>query len=448
MYNQIINASGEESVIKFINMLKNIFNITVKSYIETNEAGRYLLITNDYEFNYTIVDEDTDKITPDYYIVTNKENFYIEETSCELSSSGNNTQLQRATKFIPKINSNDVCIYYIEGNDINNLKNNNNHYCFKQWKTTNIKVHFKNEDTMKYYSQLEPYTNYEELTSHYKDIVKENFAHILTYDKKTNCILIILNIYKSKYNLLKKGSLNNDPGKGSLSLLLLTIHNISKKNNLKKPTIILENIVLQQNQIIYSHCGNKILRSINHFIINGGYDIRFKFTNNIVFDINKFNSYTNICPFKNRVSHSEKIVSMHHRTYKTEKNEIILFENHARSENSKINNITFPKFKTGKPDMIIKNDNKIYFIEAETYNNLKKGLKQIEKWSHSKELYDFYILKCKFKEKLEFYIELYDKQCLFNGDFSDTKFNHVRFILNSKCVWFVNHNYIPYYFKL
>lgn len=35
-----------------------------------------------------------------------------------------------------------------------------------------------------------------------------------------------------------------------------------------------------------------------------------------------------------------------------------------------------------------------------------------------------------------------------SGEETVIKFNHVRFILNSKCVWFVNHNYIPYYFKL
>lgn len=43
-------------------------------------------------------------------LYTNRLNYYIEETSCQLNSSVNNAQLRRSSKFIPKINTNDIFI--------------------------------------------------------------------------------------------------------------------------------------------------------------------------------------------------------------------------------------------------------------------------------------------------------------------------------------------------
>jgi hypothetical protein len=451
---KIIKAFGEENVTKFIDMIHNIFNIRIKDCNITNLSGRYTLKTDTYEFEYTIVDEGSNKTTPDYYMYTDDKNYFIEETSCELSSSGNNTQLQRSSKN-NSARIHDTCIYYCSGNEECDLrKKKADCYAFRLWKTSNVKVFFKNKFTMDSYDKLLPYSSIEELVSHYRETVPKTKRDILSYNKDLNIINLKLNVLMSKYNLIKaKKSLDHDPGKGSLCLLLLAIDNlISKKPTSKKPTIILENIAHEQKQIVYNSSGNKILRTLKNYMDNG-YNIQFKFSQeykDIKIDMRKINSYESICPFKDLPSSSEKIISMYHSLKKELFNNII-FENHARSENSKIryklNTLVFPKLKRAKPDIILETIKNIEIIEAECYDNLKKGQAQIVGWSNNKKLYEFYKKTCSFEKDLEIYLELYDSNDRFNGDFSDPKYKNVKYIMNTKCRWFENKNYEPLQFQ-
>lgn len=447
---KIIKAYGEENVTKFIDMIYNIFEIIIESCIPTNLSGCYILKTKTYEFEYTIVDEGSNKTTPDYYIYTDHKNYFIEETSCELSSSGNNTQCQRASKY-KSARSEDHCIYYCSGNEPCDLiKKKSDNYAFRLWKTSGVDVIFKNKITMDSYDKMLPYGSFEELVSNYTKIVPEMNKDLLSYKKDLNIIHLKLNVFGSKYNLIKaKKSLDNDPGKGQLCLLLLAVDKLFSK----KPTLILENIAHKQKQIVYGTSGNKILRTLKDYIDNG-YNIQFTFSQeykDIKIDIHKINSYESICPFKVDPSSSEKQVSMLH-ILKKELYEKIIFENHARSENSKIeyklNILCFPKYlKQSKPDIILETDT-MEIIEAERFENIKKGQAQIVCWSNNKKLYEFYKNTCSFEKDLAIYLELYDSNDKFNGDFSDPKYKNVKYILNTKCIWFENKNYEPLQFKI
>ena len=104
-------------------------------------------------------------------------------------------------------------------------------------------------------------------------------------------------------------------------------------------------------------------------------------------------------------------------------NQNIVFEQHARSENTKITYnrtiLDFPKWDKTKPDIIIQdtNKNKVEIIEAEKYEKLKTGQEQINKWI-STALRNFYTQTCNITEDMDIYLELYDQKNEFNGDFS------------------------------
>ena len=50
-------------------------------------------------------------------------------------------------------------------------------------------------------------------------------------------------------------------------------------------------------------------------------------------------------------------------------------------------------------------------------------------------------MECKFNEEMDIYLELYDRNNEFNGDFSPAKFKNVKYILNANGVWYENTDY-------
>jgi hypothetical protein len=455
---KIVKAYGEEKPERLLFVLYILFEKEFTYTPIPNKPEYYRFQCDTYEFDYVIADENTNKTSPDFYLETNQSyNYFIEDTGCGIEDSGNNAQAQRSTKFIPTLNTNDRCVYMLSDPNAVDIQNKKTQatlaYPFKQWRTSHVSVIFENPDTMESFLSLESYTNYQSLIDSHNQL-RSTPTDIFNYDSETNTIKLHLNTEGSKYNLLKshkdKGKeLDNDPGIGHLSLCFLTIDNISKKNNLPLPSIILENIAWLPEQIKYQSSGNKILRSLKH-LIDIGFNIQFQFTNAIpeslstTFDIHRFTGYeTGKCPFKNEGSVSEKIVSMYHvSTLSNTQN--IVFEQHARSENTKVNYnntiLDFPKLNKTKPDIIIQNTtlNKIDIIEAELYDKLTTGQKQIDYWSTSKQIYNYYREKCNITEDMDIYLELYDQKNEFNGDFSLAKFKNVKYILNANGIWYEN----------
>ena len=117
-----------------------------------NKPAHYRFHCDAYEFDYAIADENTNKTSPDFYLETNQSyNYFIEDTGCKILDSGNNAQAQRSTKFIPKLNSNDRCIYMLSDTDAINMQDGKEAtlaYPFRQWKTSFVTVIFENPDTM------------------------------------------------------------------------------------------------------------------------------------------------------------------------------------------------------------------------------------------------------------------------------------------------------------
>ena len=465
---KIQKSYGEECPARLLEVLELLFGEEFKYTPIPDKSTHYRIQHKekiDYEFDYIICDENSNKTSPDFYITTNQDyNYFIEDTGCRIKDSGNNAQAQRATKFIPKLNSNDKLFYILSDTDIYDFTKQRStlEYPFKQWRTSNVSVIFQNPTTMKNYLALEPYTTYKTLINHHDEVAKCQWD-IFTYDEDNNIIEFYLNREGSKYNLLKKNcGLNNDPNKGYLSLFFQSIYNISQKNKLELPKIKLYNIALIPSHITYKGSGNKLFRTLKH-IIDLGFDIEFSFPaveeNFITLDINRFTGYEDTNPFKEEGSVSEKIVSMYHVST-LENNKNIVFENHARSENTKIKYnstiLDFPKDckkckcninlnltqskNAEKPDIIIQDTekNKIYIIEAELYSNITKGQAQIDGWSKNIYLHNFYKMECKFNEEMDIYLELYDRNNEFNGDFSHSKFKNVKYILNTKGIWYEN----------
>jgi len=89
----------------------------------------------------------------------------------------------------------------------------------------------------------------------------------------------------------------------------------------------------------------------------------------------------------------------------------------------------------------------VYIIESELYTNFVKGQIQINEWTTHEDTYNFYNELCKY-ENMEIFLELYDSMNEFNGDFSDPKFENVKYILNKNGQWFENKYFKPLYFNI
>lgn len=438
----IICVNGEESPQQFQKFLE-LF-ITGEKFViqETEDPCIYMFINKEYSFTYIICDESSNKTSPDYYIETNKGNkYFIEETECLFSDSGNNSQYQRATKFLPKIYSKDILKYYIIG-DCSIKITNNNMFALKLWKTTNIELVLSDENSFNYYKMLKPFSSIQEI------IDWNDLSNIMIFEN--NEITFLLNIFGTKFNLAKSGkSLESDPNKGCLSLVLLAIINLIK--NGKKPKIIFKNLFMDNIQIPKKNTGNKIIRTFKH-LKNNGFELEFVFDNEITFDIDCYHGYIDNTPFNIQGSKSEKIIGIRHIVLLSNE-EKCLFENHARTTNKKIlteegNRIPFKK-SIKKPDIIIKNNRttKTSIIESELFENIKKGQEQINKWITHIETYNFYKNECKYKN-MEIYLELYDRDNKFNGDFQKKTYKNVKYILNKKGNLFVNVDFFePLYFN-
>jgi len=449
MEGQITEAYGEESPEQLLNILKCVFSKETFNYTETKCPFIYKFDNGAYSFIYKICDESSNKTTPDYYIITNKNNYFVEETECNFNESGNNAQYQRASKFVPKIGSNDKLFYIMVG-DCSFKFSGNNLLSLRLWKTTNVNIIFTNNIIMNQYNSLKSFSDLNELIQCFNDSC--TFKKTINYDEENNIIRLDINIKKTKFNLMKKGkSLDSDPNKGCLSLVLLAMYELIILND-KQPKIIIKNLFDNQTQISRISTGNKMIRIFKHFI-EKGIQITFEFEQDVIFNIDDYHGYQDINPFKESGSNSEKIIGINHITTKMKENEKCLFENHARTRNSKIikNDGTIIDFikKSKKPDIIIKNMKtfKVYIIESELYTNFVKGQKQINEWTTHEHTYNFYNELCKY-ENMEIFLELYDSMNEFNGDFSDPKFENVKYILNKNGQWFENKYFKPLYFNI
>ena len=449
MEEQITEAYGEESPYQLLNILICLFPKETFNFIETIYPFIYKFYNDTYSFIYKICDESSNKTSPDYYIITNKQTYFVEETECNFNESGNNAQYQRASKFVPKIGSSDKLIYIMVG-DCSVKLSGNNLLSLRLWKTTNVNIVFTNDITMNKYNSLKSFVDLNELIQYFNDSCKFN-KKIINYDEENNIIRLDINIGKTKFNLMKKGKpLDSDPNKGCLSLVLLAMYELIKLND-KQPKIIINNLFDNQMQIHTISTGNKMIRIFKH-LIEKGVQINFEFEKDIIFDINNYNGYQDNNPFKVSGSNSEKIIGIYHITTKMKENEKCIFENHARTRNSKIvkNDGTIVDFikMSKKPDIIIKNMKtyNVTIIESELYKNIKIGQKQINEWTKHKDTYNFYNEVCEYKN-MEIYLELYDSNNEFNGDFSDNKFKNIKYIFNKNGQWFENKEHFqPLYF--
>ena len=264
-----------------------------------------------------------------------------------------------------------------------------------------------------------------------QDLVLGNIKDWNQYASTCKIILKDNFVYLEGFNIVKNGSISNDPEIGKILLVIMTICNNS-----------LYDIVIDSGNItsdIIKKCKNKFIKILNS-INNNVREIAFD--NEIEYNKCEYNSND----YFHKSSDSEKIVSIWEEQQIKNNNGTVLFTNHARGslEHLNINGIdqgSIPN-EVYTPDLIhVDDDNEtIYYVEAEQYKNYGKegsGLDQINSWKNGpKSENTRKHFNDKFKDtpyenySHKAYITLYIKDINESTDIKDMK--HVKYILDSK----------------
>jgi len=428
-FQKIKSLVGEEKPGLICSALKYIFKLPeLLSIIPVpGDATSYNLQYEDKIIPYQICDSQGS--SPD--LIVNYEegpNDFIEITKGSFKGSGNNSQYQRFTKFIPVLNNEQKKIYYFDTNDkylIGKTK-----LAMKCWKKNDIELVATNEDLQTVFNDLDTNFTLEEFAEEWTRLSKPSPFGIFKGTKQT--ITIEENLIKvENFNVLKNGKITHDPGIGTIMLVLSTI--LQFKSG--KPILITGHNLTQD--LIDRSKRNKFLKFLCILKQNFQTEISIEDITLPNCDI----EYTSLT----RGSTSEKCISIHDEILLIDQGHTILYINHARGEQEyfTINGQRISvKKNISKPDIVYAdNVNRIiYFVEAERHCNYETGLKQIESWK-TEETRDFYrnITNGTQYEGYQFkaYLTLYDS----SNTHSNCNGRYVKKILNSRRKTYENVNH-------
>jgi len=425
-FQKIVSLVGEEKPGLICSTLIRLFNLPGVFYIlpVVGDATSYQLQYEDKKIPYQVCDSSGS--SPD--LIINYEegpNDFIEITKGSFRGSGNNSQYQRFTKFIPVLNDDQRKVYYFDTND--RSLGGKTKLAMKCWKKNKIELVATNTDLQNVFNSLDI------------DFTLESFSEEWTllsrpYRKGGTKQSIIIGedlIRVENFNVLKQSKITHDPGIGTIMLVLSTILQFGSG----KPILITGHGLTQD--LINRSKRNKFLKFM--CILKQTFNTEITLENIELPQCSL--DYTSL----NKGSTSEKCISIHDELLLIDHGYPILYANHARSEQEyfTINGInsSVPKL-VYKPDIVYADNEKkvIYFVEAERYCNYETGMKQIESW-RSEKTKNFYrnITNGTEYDGYQFraYLTLYDSSdnCIRCNQ------RYVKKILNSYRKTFENENY-------
>ena len=428
-FHKIVSLVGEEKPGLICSALKCLFNLSEVIYIlpVVGDATSYLLKYEDKRIPYQVCDSNGS--SPDLIIKYEEGPCdFIEITKGSFRGSGNNSQYQRFTKFIPVLNDDQRKVYYFDTEDKDIYGKTK--LAMKCWKKNNIELVATNSDLQKVFDDLDTNFTLESFSEEWNSLSRPSpFGEFKGH--KQSIIIGEDLIRVENFNVLKKGKITHDPGIGTFMLVLSTILQFSTG----KPILITGHRLTQE--LINRSTRNKFLKFLCILKQKFQTDITIEDIQTPQCSID----YTSL----NKGSTSEKCISIHDELVLIGQGYQILYVNHARSEQEyfTINErtISVPKL-VYKPDIVYADKEKqvIYFIEAERYCNYETGLKQIESW-RSEETENFYrgVTNGTECEGYQFraYLSLYDSSdnCIMCNQ------KYVKNILNSRRVTYENENY-------
>jgi len=428
-FHKIVSLVGEEKPGLICSALKRLFNLSeVLSILPVDgDATSYLLQYEEKRIPYQVCDSCGS--SPDLIIsYAEGPNDFIEITKGSFRGSGNNSQYQRFTKFIPVLNDDQRKIYYFDTEDKNIFGKTK--LAMKCWKKNKIELVATNEDLQTVFDGLDTNFTLESFSEEWTRLSRPSPFGKFKGHKQSIIIGEDL-IRVENFNVLKQGKITHDPGIGTIMLVLSTILQCGSG----KPILITGHGLTQD--LINRSTRNKFLKFL--CILKQKFQTDITLENIELPQCNVY--YTSL----NKGSTSEKCISIHDELSLINQGYPILYVNHARSEQEyfTINDrtISVPKL-VYKPDIVYAdNENEvIYFVEAERYCNYETGMKQIESWrsSRTEEFYrgitngteyDGYQFKA--------YLSLYDSSdnCILCNQ------RYVKNILNSRRETYENENY-------
>ena len=427
-FRKIISLIGEEKPGLICSTIKDLYNLPISFQLEPllNDATSYNFNYEDKIIPYQICDSNGS--SPDLIIKYEEgPNDFIEITKGSFRGSGNNSQYQRFTKFIPVLNTDMRLIYYFDTNDKDLIGKTK--LAMKCWKKNKIDIKVTNKDLQTVIDNLETDFTLEEFAQEWNKSSKP--SPFGKFKGLTQTISVDENIIHVKnFNVLKKDKITHDPGIGTIMLVLSTI--LQFRTN---KTILISDHKLSQ-ELINKSKRNKFIKFLCTLKHNFNTDIILENIELPDCDL----EYSSL----SRGSTSEKCVSIHDECILYQLGYDILYVNHARGEQEyfKIDGKECSINKTVfKPDIIYadKENSIIYFVEAERYCNYETGLKQIYSWrsDKTKEFYKGVVMGTPYENyKFKAYLTLYDSENL--AVICDKRY--VKKILNNKRVTYENEN--------
>jgi hypothetical protein len=378
------------------------------------------------KITYSLANPGANRTRGDIFWVNRGVKQLIEFTACCLSSSGNNAQFQRFTKFIPFIFSSGMRLsYYIYNpDDLKDTLSNQYLTAFRMWKTLGINVYFEKMNMHRQFQEIPAFLTPLEVVS--------------TWNKTSNKCKII--VVEDKYTLdhfhvVKKTNnrVTADPEIGKCLLVAATLAKIGVKNINITNSGICEPAHFAKN--------NKFFKSIKH--ISNSTDCTISFDYELI-NTKMETVQPYLCSgecFSGDCT-SESVVSINYELELEQKGKVINYTNHASCEQSRCEFGTLctniPK-SVKKADIIYTQEAETLLVEAELYSNLEKGVEQIKEWSTIEKTKKYYTEEVFIGQTLSAYIILYDlKNEHKPSDWDLPRFSHVKKILSVDGTWHEN----------
>lgn len=417
--NSICEMKGEEKPHIILNCIKCLFNIN-GGIIKQDPCNicKYTIEFGEIKIPYSVCD--SNGTSPDLIIIRNGglKRLFVEITKGSFKGSGNNMQYQRFTKFIPVLKGEYEMIYYLETNDIS--LSGKDVIAMTCWKKNNIILKTNSIPLQNCFDKLDLNKFTIEKFSEEWNVKSKPSTSGEFKGKKQSIEVCSNEIIISNFNVLKKGKLSNDPGIGTTMLVLSTLLNFNFGKNIKiTGQRLSQNLINKstKNKYIKFLCKLKKIYEVD-IIIEG------------VSLPDCCIEYTSL----DKLSTSEKCVSIHEELLLIDNGFTILYSNHARGEQAylliKDKQYSIEK-SVYKPDLIyVDNKNKIiWFVEAEKYKNYKTGVSQIQSWKSvkTKNFYKDKVNGTEYNEyKFKAYIILYDG----DNKVSECNLRYVKKIIN------------------
>jgi len=421
--NSISHMNGEEKPHIILNCIENLFNER-DGVIKQNPDNicKYTIEFGEIKIPYSVCD--SDGTSPDLIIIRNGglKLLFVEITKGSFKGSGNSMQYQRFTKFIPVLKDRVEMIYYLETEDVS--LSGKDVIAMTCWKKNNIILKTNSIPLQNCFDKLDlnEFT-IEEFSKKWNAASKPSTSGAFKGEKQS-IELLSDKIIVSNFNVLNNGKLRSDPGIGTTMLVLSTLLNFnSGKQIIITGQRLSQNLIDKSSKNKYIKFVCKLKKIFDVDIIIEGVSLP-----NCCLD------YTSL----DKLSNSEKCVSIHEELLLINNGFTICYSNHARGEQEYLI-IKDKKYSVEKsvykPDLIyVDNENKtIWFVEAEKYKNYKTGVSQIQSWKSVKTK-NFYKNKVKGTEYNEYKFRAYI--ILYDGDnkVSECNLQYVKKIVNSNRV--------------